>query len=84
MPPKLSLPRGWKRCVRSSVLHILVSRCGRAPVGWGGRNPREVNLAPCDGNTFLGLRVADSEHTVMPFWTLRIMTLHDPLRCLPY
>ncbi len=23
MPPKLPLPRGWKRRVRSSVLHIL-------------------------------------------------------------
>ena len=25
MPPKLPLPRGWKRRVRSSVLHILPS-----------------------------------------------------------
>ncbi len=23
MPPKLPLPRGWKRRIRSSVLHIL-------------------------------------------------------------
>ena len=52
--------------------------------GWGGRDPREVSLAPCGGNIFLELCVADCEHAVVSFWTLRITTLHDSLRCLPY
>ncbi len=34
MPPKLPLPRGWRRRVRSSVLHILaLSLCLPKTIG---------------------------------------------------
>ena len=56
MPPKLPLPRGWKRRVRSSVLHMLVLSHYPQPARFDGEHailgrPESVNQYSPPGGT---------------------------------